>query len=201
MLFTRFRPAFLAATVWLAAAALSPTSAQELAVPADPQPVAEALKPGLAVRYYYHMFRHIDELIEWQDYRDGKPGPVIERLAHRVGDGNVLTSQNDNGVGAEITGLIKLDEPGTWAFALQSNDGVRLWIGGHQIVDDPDVHSDQFSPIGELTVETPGWYPLKLLYFERKATSTLELYWQAPDAPPGTMPIVPAEALAHTEDG
>ncbi len=175
----------------------SPGAAQVMVSPALPQPAAEAVQPGLAVKYYFHMFRHIDELIDWQDYKDGKPGPAIERLNYAVGQGDVLTSGVDNGVGAEITGLIKLDKPGTYAFALNSNDGIRLWVGGEQIVDDPGVHADQFSPIGEVTVETPGWYPFKLLYFERKNTSTLQLHWRRPGDPPGTMPIVPAEVFGH----
>lgn len=189
--------AALASLGLLAGLPAAAPSAQEAIMAADPQPADDQLEPGLAVRYYYHKFRHIDELIEWQDYKDGKPGPAIERLAYRVGQGTVLTSEGTDGVGAEITGLIRLDKAGTYAFALQSNDGVRLWVGGSQIVDDPDVHSDQFSPIGEVAVETPGWYPFKLLYFERKNTSTLELYWRQPGEPPGTMPLVPAEVLAH----
>ena len=180
---------------------VSPSAAQVMVSPASPQPAAEAVQPGLAVKYYFHMFRHIDELIDWQDYKDGKPGPVIERLNYAVGQGDVLTSGVDNGVGAEITGLIKLDKPGTYAFALNSNDGIRLWVGGEQIVDDPGVHADQFSPIGEVKVETPGWYPFKLLYFERKNTSTLQLHWRQPGTSVGTMPIVPAEAFGHLPAG
>ena len=191
------RAASLSLVLTAGLACVEPAAAQTAIAPAAPQPAADAVKPGLAVRYYFHMFRHIDELIDWQDYKEGKPGPAIERLNYQVGQGDVLTSGVDDGVGAEITGLIKLEKTGTYAFALQSNDGVRLWLSGKQIVDDPDVHSDQFSPIGEVMVETPGWYPFKLLYFERKNTSTLELYWRQPGSPPGTMPLVPAEALGH----
>ena len=185
--------AVLAAAMTLAA----PLGAQEAVSPVTPQPAADAVQPGLAVKYYFHLFRHIDELIDWQDYKDGKPGPVIERLNYAVGQGDVLTSGVDNGVGAEITGLIRLEKAGTYAFALNSNDGIRLWVGGAQIVDDPGVHADQFSPIGEVSVETPGWYPFKLLYFERKNTSTLQLHWRQPGDPPGTMPLVPAEVFGH----
>ena len=44
-------------------------------------------------------------------------------------------------------------------------------------------------------IDKPGWYPISLLYFEKRNTSTLELYWQ----PPGTdeFVFVPAEAFAH----
>lgn len=163
----------------------------------SPQPSADSLTPGLSVKYYYHMFRHIDELVEWKAYRDGKPGPAISRLDYRVGQGTVLTSSESDGVGAEISGLIHLDQPGSYAFSAQTNDGFRLEIGGVQVVEDPGVHADQFSDIGVVEVSDPGWYPITIHYFERKNTSTLELYWQKPGSSEGTMPLVPAEALAH----
>ena len=181
----------------LLAAPLGAVSAQTAIQPLSPQPAEGAVQPGLAVLYYFHMFRHVDEILDWKDYRDGKPGPAIAQLNYRVGQGKVLTSDASDGVGAEIEGLIRLDTPGTYAFTLQSNDGIRLWIGGEQLIEDPGVHADQFSEIAEVTVETPGWYPLKLLYFERKNTSTLELYWRRPGDAGGTMPLVPAEALGH----
>ena len=180
---------------------LTASHAQEMVQPVSPQPADGEIQPGLAVQYYFHMFRHVDEIIDWKDYRDGKPGPVIERLNYQVGQGDVLTSGVDNGVGAEITGLIRLDTAGTYAFALESNDGVRLTIAGKQVTEDPGVHADQFSPIGEIVVETPGWHAFNLLYFERKNTSTLKLHWRTPGSSAGTMPIVPAEAFGHRPQG
>lgn len=165
--------------------------------PVSPQPTADTLNPGLAVKYYFHLFRHIDELIEWQDYKDGKEGKPISKLDYRVGQGEVLTSTSRDGVGAEITGLILLQEEGSYAFSVQSNDGVRLEIGGVMVLEDPDVHADRFSNVATLQVTTPGWYPIKILYFERKNTSTLELYWQPPSDSAGSMKIVPSEMLAH----
>ena len=176
---------------------LTGPAAAQAPQPLEPQPAAEALAPGLAVKYYYSFFRQIDELIDWQDYKDGDPGPALPRLDYRVGMGKVLTSEVDEGVGAEITGLIHLEQAGTYGFTAQSNDGVRVEIGGVLVLEDPDVHADRFSMVGPLEVATPGWYPIKVLYFERKNTSTLELYWQPPGQEGGSMALVPAEAFAH----
>ena len=198
MLLTSLRYLVLApAFVGLLLAAPSALRAEPLPLPLEPQPAAGDLKPGLAVLYYLNLFRHVDELIDWQDYKDGKKGPVLSQLNYRVGTGPVLSSGYSDGVGAHITGLIHLDRPGTYAFSVQSNDGVRLEISGVQVLEDPDVHADRFSEIAQLTVEAPGWYPLSIHYFERKNTSTLELYWQRPGDQPGTMPLVPREAFAH----
>lgn len=162
-----------------------------------PRANADGLSPGLAVVYYDSFFREIRELEEWMGYENGRKGEALKSLAYRVGPGNVLTSGTDDGVGAHITGFIHLAETGTYTFVAQSNDGIRVEIGGDVILEDPDVHSDRYSDFGRLEVTEPGWYPISVLYFERKNTSTLELYWRPPSVPEGTMKLVPAEAFAH----
>jgi hypothetical protein len=160
-----------------------------------PENVA-GLEPGLAVCYINQFIRHVDEMAEWEKYKDCESGAPLAMLDSRAGQGPVLTSGSDDGVMAKITGYIRLDRPGFYGFAFESNDGVRLEIDGVLIVEDPGVHADQFSDIGGMEVTKPGWYPLVIRYFERKNTSTLRFFW-APPGVEGTMPLVPAEALAH----
>jgi hypothetical protein len=164
--------------------------------PADPQPDAAALKPGLAVTYHYGFVRHIDELATIAKYSKGEPGEPLPQLNYHVGQGNVLTSKFDNGVGAIIEGLINFPEAGTYILKTQSNDGIHLEIGGKLIHRDPGVHSDTFSDPIPVQIDTPGWYPLGITYFERKATSTLELYWGNPGSA-DAQDLVPPEAFAH----
>lgn len=157
---------------------------------------AEGLQPGLAVCYINGMIRHIDEMEGWEDQVKCRPGPPLLTVDSKVGDGKVLTSRFSDGVMARITGYIHFAETGDYAFSFASNDGVRLEIDGQMIVEDPDVHSDRFSDIGFFSVKTAGWYPITIRYFERKNTSTLRFFWQPPGQE-GTMPTVPADALAH----
>ena len=194
---TLLRSGFLSMAVVLASGLAS--AQVEDVKPQSPQPNAADLKPGLAVDYYFHSFRHIDELVDWEDYKEGKPGAPIERLNFRSGKGDVLTSENDDAVGAKITGLILLDKPGLYSFAFESNDGVRLEIDDKLIIEDPDVHGDRFSDIGQVVIEEAGWYPITIRYFERKNTSTLRFHWLPPEAE-GTMPLVPAKVLAHQSE-
>jgi hypothetical protein len=112
------------------------------------------LKPGLAVCYMYEFVRHIDEFAEWEKYRKCKPGAPLAILDSRVGIDKVLTSSSDDGVMAKITGFIHLDKAGSYKFAFESNDGVRLKINGELIVEDPDVHGDQYSDVGTRLVST-----------------------------------------------
>ena len=188
--------ALLAISVFFTA----PAAAEEIGglSPATPQPLAEALQPGLAVTYYWHKFNDTQEITEWAKYRKGNPGKPIEILDYWVGDGEVLTSGRTDFVGAHIMGLINLSKAGTYTFSTHSNDGIDLKIGGQQIVKDTGVHSDRYSDLVNVKITTPGWYPVDLLYFEKQVTSTLELFWLQPGET-GQLNHVPAEAFAHIE--
>ena len=164
--------------------------------PPEPQPAADQVQSGLSVTYYYSFFRHIDELVEWEGYKDGSPGAPVLEVNYRVGKGTVLTSDSADGVGARMEGYIHLERAGFYTFAFESNDGVRLEIAGQRVVEDPDVHKDRFSELGAIEVAEPGWYPITIRYFERKNTSTLTFHWLLPGEE-GTMPIVPGSALVH----
>lgn len=163
---------------------------------ASPQPSADNLQAGLGVTYYHHKFNDTREITEWAKYKKGHKGPPIMMLDYFVGDGEVLTSGRVDLVGADIRGFINFPEAGTYTMAMHSNDGVDLTIGGKTIVKDPTVHADRFSDLVPVVITEPGWYPLKLLYFEKKITSTLELYWKPPGST-GDMEFVPAENFAH----
>lgn len=161
--------------------------------PAQPQPAAGSLQPGLAVNYMEIKTRSVDDV---EAEGDGEPGPPLPQLNYQTGGGNVLTSDRSDFVGAKISGFINFEQPGRWLMATQSNDGVRVRIADQVIINDPDVHSDQFSMNAEINIATPGWYKLNVSYFERKSTSTLQLYWQRPG---GTeFEIVPATTFGHT---
>ena len=158
--------------------------------PAKPQPTAEQLQPGLAVGYATGYIQRLAE-VRSPSRRDAAPLPKLDY----VGDAKVLTSDYTEGVSADIEGFIKLDAPGTWKFQVSSNDGVRVTLGGKKILEDDYVHSDRMSKVADVEVKEPGWYPLHVLYFQRKGTYALQLFWQKPGG--GEQQIVPAEAFAH----
>lgn len=157
-----------------------------------PDPDPGSLNPGLAVSYFFRYFDHIDEL---DGLSEGEPGEPLANLDHvAFEDGKVLTTDRPMGVGAHIRGLIRLDQPGEYTFKLQSNDGVKLSIGGLLMHTDPEIHAARWSP--ELTYEVvdPGWYDFTLDYYQRKGTSALRLQWIPPG---GEEEIVPPSAFAH----
>jgi hypothetical protein len=159
----------------------------------------EGLEPGLAVLYLKHNFvRSLDLLPQGEKAREkGQPGPPIPYLNHQFGRSPIFDSGTNRGIGMEISGFIRLEQPGTYGFQANSNDGFRLYIDGQLLVDDPDWHSDRLSPEARLSITEPGWYSLRCRYFQRKGTATIQLYWQ----PPGDnrFTIVPAKVLAHQQ--
>lgn len=162
--------------------------------PAEPQPAAEQLAPGLAVSYAFGRVNHINELRS-KKFEAGKP---LAHLNHRMGEGNVLTTKERDLVGAYITGFIRFEKPGTYGFTVTSNDGVWIEIGDKLLYEDPSVHSDDESDRIDVKIDTAGWYTFKALYFEKKGTATLVLKWAPPGGDPKAKPVpVPATAFAY----
>lgn len=159
--------------------------------PANPQPAADKLKPGLAVVYSFFMFDNVKEVAR---LGKGKPGEPIKTLDHKTDSGPVLTSGTATGVGAQISGFIKFPAAGSYTLRILSNDGVKLGIGGAVLHEDPGIHADTWSPSLGVAVPSPGWYPLALDYFQKKGTSALRLVWTAPG---GKEETVPADAFGH----
>lgn len=162
--------------------------------PASPQPADDARAPGLAVNYVFFKARHVDDI---EGEGPGEPGDPLPQLDYRSGQGNVLTSGQSDGVGALIKGYIRFPEGGRWLMTANSNDGVRVRLAGTVVIEDPDVHPDQFSANAEINIAEPGWYEIGVTYFERKNNSTLQLLWQ----PPGKteFSVVPAESFCHVK--
>jgi hypothetical protein len=157
--------------------------------PAEPQP--SGLTPGLAVQYTDVLVRHLDEL----KGRKFQPGAPLTHLEWKMGEGAVLTSKGRQGVGAQIAGFIHFEKPGLYGVELTSNDGVRLEIGGKLVHEDPVVHSDTTTDRIDLQVDKPGWYPIQIVYFQKRSTATLILRWAAPGEK--NMVKLPEKALAH----
>jgi PA14 domain-containing protein len=159
--------------------------------PAEPQPTQ--LTPGLAVEYSYGMVNNLDQL----KGRKYEPGPPIESINYRW-SGNVLTSKVREGVAANIDGFIRFEKAGVYGFEVTSNDGVRVEIGGKLLHVDPEIHADSTSDRIEVKIDTPGWYPLKIVYFQKKGTASLVLAWVGPGEKGKAVPV-PAKAYGYVK--
>jgi PA14 domain len=180
----------------LAACASSSETPKSGPTAATPQPAAAALQPGLSVRYWPYDMNNVNEVERLARSGGGTKGAPLPGLDYKSSGGPVLSSTNTQEIGAEITGFIRFPQSGRYLVAANSNDGVRVFVGGAQIAENPGIHDMQPTPPGEITVEGGVWYPLRVLYFQRHGTWGLQLLWAQAG---GTLAVVPASALARTE--
>ncbi|HEX7006048.1 MAG TPA: PA14 domain-containing protein [Alphaproteobacteria bacterium] len=167
--------------------------------PADPQPDAAALKPGLAVYYHMGRFNNLHEMMGIVGNATGEKGKPLMTLDFQGPEGaTVLTSSRRDMVGALIDGFIKFPQPGTYVLKVMSNDGISIDIGGQNIFEDGSVHPTDYSWGLPVKIDTAGWYPIKVKYFQKKGGHALGLYWRAPNGD-GKYVTVPAEMYAHLE--
>jgi hypothetical protein len=180
-----------AASITLFACAAEEGSNVPNPVAAAPQPAETALQPGLAVKYWYNDVDNIGAMERLTRQVQGQPGAALKQINFPEARGNVMTSSARVLVGAEITGYIRFPQTGRYQVATNSNDGVRVYVGGKRVIEDPDAHP-MTQAIGEISVEGGAWYPLKIIYFQRQGSWGLELL-SAPVGQPLSM--VPETAL------
>ena len=141
---------------------------------AQPQPDTAALRPGLAVDYAYGEVRFLDEATGWASHT--KPGAPLAGFVY--GDTEVgqqtFTSDSSEFVIAFIEGFMKF-EAGTYDLEFQSNDGLRITLGGVQVYEHDGRHTCQTNGVVQITVPKTGWYAVTALYFNRKFTACMDL--------------------------
>ncbi len=168
-------------------------------VPAPIGGKAADLQSGLGVDYYYAKINNVDVLRGLIRSRKGATGQPIQAMNYVGNEASVLTSPASDMVGARIQGLLKVTKPGTHFLRVTANDGVELWIAGRLFYSDPKVHPDRSSPILGADFPEVGYYPLEILYFEKKGSSTLKLEWRPPGAK--DLNVIPADSFFHLPAG
>jgi hypothetical protein len=185
----------LKCTAVLAALTLAgPGFAQTLTLtPADPQPSAGDLAPGLAVSYAYHSVRTLQEANG--KLGRAKPGPALPGLSYLDSDPGemALTSDSAEKVVAAIKGYIKFEAAGTFDVDFISNDGILAYIGGQQVALLDGVHGCESAGVQSVEVPQAGWYEVEATYFQRKGSACLMMDWSVP----GDLEPVPDAAFAH----
>lgn len=170
---TFFRTGALVAALAIIAGAS--TAAPLKLQPANPQPSPKA---GLNVKYISTgtQMKKIRDLSQAKSMiSKAQPGQPLRGLDYRdtnKGD-SVLTFTDAYNVAAEITGYMRFDSPGTYELETWSNDGLEAWVGGQQIGRVSGIQGCEANQRTEVEVPKAGWYPLKIVYFQKLGTSCL----------------------------
>ncbi|NBV87291.1 MAG: hypothetical protein EBS01_13755, partial [Verrucomicrobia bacterium] len=101
---------------------------------------------------------------------------------------------------ARWTGQLTAPASGTYTFYVQSDDGVRLWVGGKLLVDNWTIHSLTENS-ATVTLQSGVPVDLKMEYYEAGGSAVAKLLWAGPSiakqAVPSSVlrPSVAASAL------
>ncbi|KAE9627444.1 hypothetical protein FEE96_18860 [Parasedimentitalea maritima] len=143
--------------------------------PASPQP--SGLKAGLNVRYAYPSdVKSLAQARSALKYRV-EAGPPLSGLDYRDTSAGqkALTSKRAERVVADITGYVKFDRPGVFTIDFLTNDGLHAVIGGQLVGKFDGRQTCQETYAVDVEVPKAGWYPVKILYFQRLVTSCLHM--------------------------
>ncbi|WP_254438037.1 PA14 domain-containing protein [Ruegeria arenilitoris] len=138
------------------------------------------VKPGLKVTYA-EAPKKIKSLEQARELIDtiGQPADPVPAFDFRdTNDGDlVMTSSQPYNVAAELVGLIRIDEPGSYQFEVYSNDGAETKLGGQTIGFFDGVQGCEGNGVTKVEIPEAGWYELTTLYFQKGGTSCLMMKW------------------------
>jgi hypothetical protein len=100
----------------------------------------------------------------------------------------------DNDFSIRWTGEVEAGYTETYTFYPKTDDGVRLWVGGKQLVD--SWESVPIYPIehsGTIDLVAGNTYGIVMEYFEETTNAIAELRWESPSTP---KQLIPQAALA-----
>jgi len=98
---------------------------------------------------------------------------------------------NINNFSVRWTGQIEVPRDGTYSFYTNSDDGVRLWVNGRQMVENWTDHGPT-EDIGLITLNAGQRYDILLEYYEAGGGAVMELRWSGPGV---NKEIIPAQYL------
>jgi hypothetical protein len=87
--------------------------------------------------------------------------------------------RNDN-FSVRWEGLVEAPATGRYRFMTISNDGVRLWVNGKQIIDNWTEHSSTTNSGAEVNLAAGERTSIKLEYYDQEGDATIRLQWMRP---------------------
>jgi hypothetical protein len=95
------------------------------------------------------------------------------------------------------SGRVLADRTETYTFHTQTDDGVRLWVGGVRLVDDWTDHG-VVENTGTINLIAGRTYDLRMEYYDNGGNGLARLLWSSPSTPRA---VVPADHLLPPSNG
>ncbi len=111
--------------------------------------------------------------------------PVVD---FNWGGGNPVAGIGADNFSVRWTGYVQAPVSGVYTFRTQSDDGIRLWVGGTPVINNWVDHGPTYDT-GMVTLAAGQQYTVTLEYYERGGGAVAQLQWQKPgDAVFSTLP-------------
>jgi hypothetical protein len=104
--------------------------------------------------------------------------------------GSGVTSNNFS---ARWSGRVLAPATGTYRFQAVSDDGIRLWVNGVQLINNWTAHSSTTDTSGNINLVAGVRYSITVEYYERTGNAEARLRWRTPGT--GSYVVVPAAQL------
>ncbi|MCX6317010.1 MAG: putative baseplate assembly protein [Bacteroidetes bacterium] len=115
------------------------------------------------ISFSNRVLKRTDNTINF-NWGSGSPDPLI----------------NADNFSVRWSGLILAPDTGTYTFYTQSDDGVKLWVNGVLLVNNPTEHGSTENS-GAIWLQAGQFYAIQLDYFEMTGSSLIQLKWSGPD--------------------
>lgn len=116
-----------------------------------------------------------------------------EAIDFNWGTGSPATGVAANNFSARWTGTVLAPTTGAYRFQTQSDDGVRVWVNGVQLINNWSDHSAATNTSATINLVAGQRYSVRVEYYEKGGSAVMRLRWLPPGA--GSYVAVPAANL------
>ena len=104
------------------------------------------------------------------------------------GTASPASGVTSNNFSVRWTGRVEAPVSGTYRFTTVSNDGIRLWVNGQQVVNNWTDHGTTTNTSAAVTLTAGVRYTLTLEFYDHTGDATARLQWSYPGQSTQTIP-------------
>ncbi len=132
---------------------------------------------------------------EYSDSFGGSAVRIDPVIDFDWGTGRAHPSVAVDQISVRWTGQIRANHSEEYIFAMENDEGVRLWIGNEVVIDDWTPHATHVAT-GAKMLEAGKWYDIRIEYFDKTGHAEVDLKWSsASETGEGQFAIVPTTNL------
>jgi large repetitive protein len=168
--------------------------------PSSRQVTASSVTAGLKYRYYEGVWSNLPNF--------NTLTPISTGITPNIDIVSARTPGRNDFFGFVWEGYIRLPVAGTYTFETNSDDGSKVYVksfydpNATAVVSNDGTHAMQFRS-GTVTVDTAGYYPIAITFFDNINAEGIQLYWTGPAGSGISRQLVPNSAFsdAYTVPG